>query len=495
MPRIIRKTATPPAALVADETPETETATPAPESPRTVAAIEADARAGVPVSLSELADAINREKPARKSARAARAPAAADVVAPELTETAETPAPVAESAAAPVALLVPAADLVIADESGPDADLYEAPRATAEEDAALRESIAAEGIAQPVQVVRRSNPSRLVVLNGRRRVTAARALDALALVPVVVRPDVSGIRAELAAAELNETGVASNPAVLVDRLARARAAGVEEGALIRAAGRASRARSLLVFADRAGPDLRMWLEEGTLSESTACLMAEATPDATIQAAALVLLQAEVDAARASPDGKAAGLTGSRKGDATIDDEGRAHVTRAAASVAVSRALAEAGAVTRRTAAPVAVAPELPAADETPAAADETAADESADETDRPAPIVVPAWAKTPPPAAPAPAPAPAPVAGSNDAAQASRPAPRTKPGALAGSVTAAAAAALSRAYGVAPSTLTGDGRAFLSGLRAALDFLSTGARPTGDIDRRFGATFSAVFPE
>jgi hypothetical protein len=403
-------------------------------------------------------------KPARKPVRK---PAGALARVTEATTT------VAASSLPGTARSVRLGDLVVAT-AGSRYDglgLYEAPRATDAEDTAL-DAIIARDREVPGLIYAQDVDGVLVVVKGRRRTQRASLIlgdDHEVLVRVVSGYGTAAATRLEAHAE-NSVRSPPNAAALARDVAAAEDDGVERAALVAAVGGTeSRLTALLKIARAACPAVLAWLEDGTLGETPALVLVEGSRDHSVQQAAVALLGAEIQKAIDSKDGKSAGLTGSRKGDAIRDPEtGDVRVTRSACAEAIARAAAAAGAATKRQ--PKAAKPAAPAPAPAPVPVEVAQPAEPEPKAEEP---------KAEPPQ-PAPAPAPAPA----------QPKPSRT---LTGSVTAAAEAALARSLAANTSALDPASRSYLAGLRAALRFLTTAERPQGVEADRYGAAFALAF--
>lgn len=414
-------------------------------------------------------------KTAKKTTKKAAAPAGALA---RVTE--ETPAAAAGSLPG-TARSVRLGDLVVATAGSRYADLglYEAPRATDAEDGAL-DAIIARDREVPGLIYAQDVDGVLVVVKGRRRTQRASLIlgdDHEVLVRVVSGYGTAAATRLEAHAE-NSVRSPPNAAALARDVAAAEDEGVERAALVAAVGGTeSRLTALLKIARAACPAVMAWLEDGTLGETPALVLVEGSRDHSVQQAAVALLGAEIQKAIDSKDGKSAGLTGSRKGDAIRDPEtGDVRVTRSACAEAIARAAAAAGAATKRQ--PKAAKPAAPAPAPAPV---EVAQPQPKSEWSDSGVSLEAFDPKTEPKAEVAqPAPAPAPA----------QPKPSRT---LTGSVTAAAEAALARSLAANTSTLDPASRSYLAGLRAALRFLTTAERPQGVEADRYGSAFALAF--
>jgi hypothetical protein len=406
-------------------------------------------------------------KPARKPAKKAVAPAGALA---RVTEETPAAAPVAATPDRRVRL----GDLVVAT-AGSRYDglgLFEAPRATDAEDTAL-DAVIARDREVPGLIYAQDVDGVLVVVKGRRRTQRASLIlgdDHEVLVRVVSGYGTAS-RTRLEAHAENSVRSPPNAAALARDVAAAEDDGVERAALVAAVGGTeSRLTALLKIARAACPAVMAWLEDGTLGEAAALVLVEGSRDHSVQQAAVALLGTEIQKAIDSADGKSAGLTGSRKGDAIRDPEtGDVRVTRSACAEAIARAAAAAGTATKRQ--PKAAKPAAPAPAPAPVPVEVTQ------------PVEPEPKAEEPKAEAPQPAPAPAPA----------QPKPTAPARTLTGSVTAAAEAALARSLAANTSTLDPASRSYLAGLRAALRFLTTAERPQGVEADRYGAAFALAF--
>jgi outer membrane biosynthesis protein TonB len=403
-------------------------------------------------------------KTAKKTAKKAAAPAGALA---RVTEETPAAAPVAATPDRRVRL----GDLVVAT-AGSRYDglgLFEAPRATDAEDTAL-DAVITRDREVPGLIYAQDVDGVLVVVKGRRRTQRASLIlgdDHEVLVRVVSGYGTAAATRLEAHAE-NSVRSPPNAAALARDVAAAEDEGVERAALVAAVGgMESRLTALLKIARAACPAVMAWLEDGTLGETPALVLVEGSRDHSVQQAAVALLGAEIQKAIDSKDGKSAGLTGSRKGDAIRDPEtGDVRVTRSACAEAIARAAAAAGAATKRQ--PKAAKPAAPAPAPAPVPVEVAQ------------PVEPEPKAEEPKAEAPQPAPAPAPA----------QPKPSRT---LTGSVTAAAEAALARSLAANTSTLDPASRSYLAGLRAALRFLTTAERPQGVEADRYGSAFSLAF--
>lgn len=398
-------------------------------------------------------------KTAKKTAKKAAAPAGA--LARITEETPVVAAPVATTPDRRVRL----GDLVVAT-AGSRYDglgLFEAPRATDAEDTAL-DAVITRDREVPGLIYAQDVDGVLVVVKGRRRTQRASLIlgDDHEVLVRVVSGYGTAARTRLEAHAENAIRSPPNAAALARDVAAAEDDGVERAALVAAVGGTeSRLTALLKIARAACPAVMAWLEDGTLGETPALMLVEGSRDHSVQQAAVALLGAEIQKAIDSKDGKSAGLTGSRKGDAIRDPEtGDVRVTRSACAEAIARAAAAAGAATKRQ-------PKAQKIDVVEVVKQE--------------PVEVQVAEPAEPKAeAPQPAPAPAPA----------EPKPART---LTGSVTAAAEAALARSLAANTSTLDPASRSYLAGLRAALRFLTTAERPQGVEADRYGSAFALAF--
>jgi ParB-like chromosome segregation protein Spo0J len=398
----------------------------------------------------------------------------------------------------------PASDLYIA-RSGEYG--YERPRSDADADARLTASIArhrlttGRGVQSPVTVERRPD-GRLLVLDGRRRVTCAVSDDPTQPVPYVVRPaGLNDAQAALFAMELNATSEAPNTMDLAIVCKAALDAGVDRAEIVDVVGLDSRLTRLLSLARRGSLLVQEAVRYGNVAEAGAMILIEGSAwsedDAAaahrVQDAALALLE---EAARAAGDGQwSNGLTGAaRARDVEVVSmaEMKWSASRAACEVVIARAAETHGRQTRRTrnAAKAAAAPApapAPALTAVPAPAPEAPAEAPAAPADAPATAspaptlsLVPAPQEAP--AAPAPTEPPrrqgkAPVA------------PKVERPSLDAILDAGLPSLLA-----APAPKSEKIRGALAILSAIQRYRTTGRRPEGVLHEVYGSLFDALFP-
>lgn len=403
--------------------------------------------------------------------------------------------------------VAPASEFVIA---RPGEYGYERPRADADADARLTASIrrhretTGRGVQSPVTCERLPD-GRLVVLNGRRRVTCAVLDEPSQPVPYVVRPaGLTGPEAALFAVELNATSEAPNAMDLALVCASALASGVDRAAVVDVVGLDSRLTRLLTLVRKGSVLLHEAVRYGNVPEAGALVIVEGSgwteeaPGAAhvVQDAALALLEEE---ARATGDGQVSNrLTGStRARDVEVVSmaEMRWTASRGACEVVIARAAEAHQRKPRR------VANKAPAAPPAPPAPPTETTNTTTETTSRPPLSLVPT-----PPTETTEAPAPTETTTSEAPTETppSEPPAPTEPPRRAGKAPVAPKperpsldAILDErlpAILAAPAPKSDKVRGALAILSAIQRYRATGRRPEGVLHEVYGVLFDALFP-